>query len=800
MARWDAIHDDGTVQIDTGLVWLDAETAGEYADLLAQDAVAACCGQSVPNDTEDAAGGLNLYGDLLMPLAESTGYDEYLQDTSDGPATPAIQAAREVIWERVCDVPFSVERLQPAVFGHFGTSREYWGMVAADPDLRRMCGWTEQATAWVDPTVQVADEDWTLINAAVSGPVEAGQRPALVMDSHLSGPFSWQGASLVTGLRTHEPLSLGKDLVVHQLPMTGGYVTRLYGLHDDPKLAFEVSDATYCNRPWAEWLEQAGLPADVLWPEGPRTLWNARLYPVAADREESLRLSLPLANPAEASADWWARWQAAERLSLAESYFIADGERILADLSQVEEAVAVGRYCEAIEAEQPAVECAPLLGHDLATRRRRSGAVQARLATAAPILQLRGYPALAEATGDAQWGDKAFSVLSTMVRGSLPAMPTVQRSSEVPGVRVEAPARIDFGGGWTDTPPYSIERGGTVLNAALTLRGRRPITAEARWLDEPALILECRDIDAHLSPESVGQVLDYADPADPFALLKAAVVMRGIVPLGTDPDTPIVHCLDRWEGGLHLSTGTSIPRGSGLGTSSILAGAVLMALARLLDLDPTSTQLADEVLALEQMLTTGGGWQDQVGGLTGGIKLITTAPGLPQRAQVAPLDMSVETAQALAERLLVVYTGQQRLAKDLLRAVMGRWMLRDREMVDILAEIARLARAMAQALEEGDIDAFGGLVAEHWTLNKRMDPGCSNAFIDGLFNVMDPYISGAKVAGAGGGGFAIVVVRDAEAAKQLPAVLNNNYPHAPAAVWPSAIPQEAMRVHQTEVA
>ena len=191
-------------------------------------------------------------------------------------------------------------------------------------------------------------------------------------------------------------------------------------------------------------------------------------------------------------------------------------------------------------------------------------------------------------------------------------------------VKVAAAARIDFGGGWTDTPPYSLERGGTVLNGAITLHGKHPITAEAKWLSEPRLILESRDGGVQRELTQVGEVLAYANPADPLALLKAALVLRGIVQTEGDPHQLLAKQLQRLGGGLHLRTQTNIPRGSGLGTSSIMAGAVLACLGHLIGIELAQARLFDEVLCLEQMMTTGGGWQDQVGGLVGGIKLITT--------------------------------------------------------------------------------------------------------------------------------------------------------------------------------
>jgi len=331
-----------------------------------------------------------------------------------------------------------------------------------------------------------------------------------------------------------------------------------------------------------------------------------------------------------------------------------------------------------------------------------------------------------------------------------------------------------------------------LLNAAVALYGKYPIVVEAEWLPEPRLILESRDIGTTVEPQRVGEVLAYANPADPFALLKAALVLRSVVPVDGDPDEPLTEALREFGGGLRLSTQTTIPRGSGLGTSSIMAGAVLAGLARSLGIEIPQSQLFDEVLCLEQMLTTGGGWQDQVGGLVGGIKLVTTEPGLPQRIDVAPVRLAPGTQAELAERLLLVYTGQQRLAKNLLRAVMGRWMARDPEMVWMLQEIARLARAMRDALEAGDVDGFGALLGEHWVLNRRMDPGCTNPFIDGLFEALGPYINGGKLAGAGGGGFVIAVARDAQAVHDLPAALATRYPGTPVAVWPCSIPESGV--------
>ena len=417
LARWDAVSSDGTVQIDTGLVWWDVPSTQRLVALAQEPTVAGLLAPGRP-----PPGSLNLYGDLLLPLAASTEREAYLAEAGDGPATPALQSARRTIWERLRGLAFSVERLQPAVFAHFGTSREYWEMAAGDPQMARLCGWTGAGEA--------AGNGPVLINAAVGQPVgdepgpptaggepadagAAAREPALVTDSDLAAGLSWRGAALVANVQTGQALALGRDVVVDQLPLAvGGWVTRVFGLGDDPKPAWEGPGATFLNRPWVEWLvelvgseaseeqrrpfggaEESGGAHDtglvhrraieLLWPHMPRverTLWNARLYPVAEDREESLGLALPLQGPGEAPAGWWERWLGARRLSLAESFRLADGERMLAGLAGLEDELAARSFCAAVAGETPAAEAKRLLGATPGALRRRAAPAAARIA------------------------------------------------------------------------------------------------------------------------------------------------------------------------------------------------------------------------------------------------------------------------------------------------------------------------------------------------------------------------------------------------------------------------------------
>jgi fucokinase len=523
-----------------------------------------------------------------------------------------------------------------------------------------------------------------------------------------------------------------------------------------------------------------------------RTLWDAQLYPVAADREASLDAVLWLPTPADVDPQALAAWRSLPRLSLAQSYAAADVPRIIQDDNDIQDRVRVQRFLAGVQQERPAGELATHLTSRSAANRRYRLAADSLEEALDPWLPIRGYRALEVASRDPRWGDRAFSALARLVRAHTPhnghvACTLANPVGDQPEAEVRAAARLDFGGGWTDTPPYCLERGGAVLNAAIEIDGALPIAASAARTIEPFIALANRDIDVTIRPQYAGDILNFASPNDPFALHKAALVFRGVIPTDTPAGTPIEALCRRYGSGLQLTTATGIPRGSGLGTSSILAGTILKALGRVLGQITTDDLLFDEVLCVEQMITTGGGWQDQIGGLLPGIKLLTSTPGLPQRVTVQPVPLSDAFRCAFNERLMLIYTGQRRLAKDLLRRIMGRWMAREPEMVSCMDDLARLACEMRTALLGEDLALFGQLLTAHWGVLKRIDPGCTNPFIDDLWVALAPFISGGKLAGAGGGGFALVMLRDPGARATLAQMLAARYPDQAVSPWPCAI-------------
>ncbi len=184
------------------------------------------------------------------------------------------------------------------------------------------------------------------------------------------------------------------------------------------------------------------------------------------------------------------------------------------------------------------------------------------------------------------------------------------------------PARLELGGGWTDTPPYTLEHGGEVINTAVNLNGQPPIHCYCRVIEEPVIRLSSIDGGTHVEIVSLSELLDYRRPGDRFSLAKAALAISGFSPeMASWPQgISLRDMLTEFGGGIELTTLVGIPKGSGLGTSSILGAVMMAVIRRMLGRPPNQRELFHDVLRLEQALTTGGGWQDQIGGGVGGDK------------------------------------------------------------------------------------------------------------------------------------------------------------------------------------
>ena len=171
----------------------------------------------------------------------------------------------------------------------------------------------------------------------------------------------------------------------------------------------------------------------------------------------------------------------------------------------------------------------------------------------------------------------------------------------------------------------------------------------------------------------LADVADHDDPESQMALLKSAVVAAGLVQVKPGvrgaAQLSLAEQLRRNNGGcgLEIETWSALPAGSGLGGSSILSACLLHAIARATGRGAHATAgvLVHDAIHLEAVACDDCGWQDQVGGVIGGVKYTISPPSLPYRVQTHVVPMTQERCRALSEHLTLIYTGEAHLMADI---------------------------------------------------------------------------------------------------------------------------------------
>ena len=354
-------------------------------------------------------------------------------------------------------------------------------------------------------------------------------------------------------------------------------------------------------------------------------------------------------------------------------------------------------------------------------------------------------------------------------------------------LKVSAPLRIGISSAnASDNHLRSKEQGGKTLNASIDLQlegeaePRAPIHVSARRIEDPRLILRSNsmafkaDFEASTRGDGATQselFFSYRRGGDEsLRLVKQALVHTGIVRRDSDDVMKDVS-LFAGGGGLEIVTQSEVLQGSGLGTSSILAAAILKALYRLcgnpiVDSDREYPVLYDQSLLLEQSVGLNSGWQD-ARGACGGLSavkdfLAPATQGLPA-PEIRYLDGVDE--EEFSRRIVLFDTGITRPATRGLNVVLDAYLTRDAERYAAVRESLDIHDTMVEALSQGDYSALGAHADRYWSLRCVLDPDATNDAIRFLFEspALREVMEGGLLSGAGGGGFALLVAVEGEA-------------------------------------
>ena len=342
-------------------------------------------------------------------------------------------------------------------------------------------------------------------------------------------------------------------------------------------------------------------------------------------------------------------------------------------------------------------------------------------------------------------------------------------------VWARSPVRIDIAGGWTDTPPYCLMEGGNVVNLAIELNGQPPLQTYIRPSSNPHIVLRSIDLGAMEIIETYDQLADFTHVGSPFSIPKAALALAGFLPeFCSERFTSLRQQLEAFGCGIELTLLSAIPAGSGLGTSSILASTVLGAINDFCSLAWDKNEICRRTLVLEQMLTTGGGWQDQFGGVLGGVKLLQTDRGFQQTPLVRWLPDDIFLQPEYSSCHLLYYTGITRTAKTILDEIVRRMFLNSNKQLELLRQMKAHTMDMYEAIQRQDFRHMGLLVRKTWQQNQLLDSGTNPDEVRRITSLVDDLCLGYKLPGAGGGGYLYMVAKDPEAAARIKQIIGAN--------------------------
>ncbi len=313
-------------------------------------------------------------------------------------------------------------------------------------------------------------------------------------------------------------------------------------------------------------------------------------------------------------------------------------------------------------------------------------------------------------------------------------------------VEINLPVRVNLSGTWTDAMPYCIYNGGEVINAAVTVDGEKPIRVVAEKLQEKHIEF-CSD--------GIREKFDFTkacsgEDLSDFNLHKSVLTVLGI--------TKKTKLID----GFRLTTDVSlIDKGSGLGTSSILLGGCFKAIGILLGSQYTEDEIFEMVFVAEQIMKTGGGWQDQVGGLIPGMKITSSDAGIQQKLSVKKINLSEEFERFISEKFILIPTGQRHFGRFIVNDVAARYLEKNEEALCAYEKIKLLNRKFSESFEKENISDFLKCLNEHHALLKKISPAVSDEKIETLINaLLKKHVDAVSICGAGGGGYLLSVMKD----------------------------------------
>jgi len=618
-----------------------------------------------------------------------------------------------------------------------------------------------------------------------------------IENSHIPETWKLSHHHILTGIPENLwEIDFPAEFCLDVVPLgNGDYCIRPYGFSEGFRESMEEG-VHWMNLPLSQWLEKRKISSREAGFASGVSIYELPLFPVVEEKDIEGMLRYLLEESAGEIS-----WLDAVRLSAKELSDRANPEQVYKHRQELKD----------LSLPKLAANHHKSIFYFLDLERtsndyRTSGLeLPDELSPAEPVIkQINDNMFRARVTGNqvlsGQFEQRAFSILREEMIGTLSSDPSVPQRNVLDDQILwgRSPVRLDLAGGWTDTPPYCIMEGGKVVNLSVELNGQLPLQVFARPLKEQKIILRSIDLGSKVEINSFDELNKYDQLGGEFSIPMAALVLAGFGNAFSGKSYPSLSAqLEAFGCGIEMSLLAAIPKGSGLGTSSNLAATVLGTLSDFCGLKWDKHEVAYRTLILEQMLTTGGGWQDQYGGIFEGVKLLETGPGIQQKPGIKWLPDQLFTNRETREMMLLYYTGVTRVAHDILGEIVKGMFLNSSRHLEIFTEMKVHARETFDTILSNNYTGLADKVAISWDLNQRLDGGTNPPVIREMSGRVDDYLLGYKLLGAGGGGYMLMFAKSADAALKVKKILKEKPPNARARFVDFAISETGFQVSRS---
>lgn len=675
------------------------------------------------------------------------------------------------------DLKIAILPLPKGEFYHYGTSKE---LISSTLKIQNRI--TDQRS--ILHKDNKPHPSMFIQNAELKIELNSEQRNLWIENSYLGEHWNLKSEHILTGIpKNNWKLSLQKGICLDIIPIgESDYCIRPYGFKDEFRGPLDSENTKWLGESFANWLCKRGLKIADLNCPADTDIQAANLFPVIKQNELSEGIIKWMLDPADNEA-YGSFWLESKKISADEISNQANLSRLYEQRKEFRNSsiqllhknykksvffqVDLNHLAKSVAKNQISLPILDMPFEDQFVQMQQH-MFQAR------VKQFSNKDFLKDE-------DRAFEILRSAIINPLKDQKLTPKLNIFQDQIVwgRSPVRIDLAGGWSDTPPYCLVNGGAVVNMAIELNGQPPLQVYIKPCKETKIILRSIDIGSREDVQTYEELAQFNKVGSPFSIPKAALAISGFLPQYSQENfSSLKDQLIAFGSGIEISTLAAIPKGSGLGTSSILSATVLGALSDFCGHNWSLNEISHRTLILEQFLTTGGGWQDQYGGVLPGIKLLETEKGYNQTPEVRWAPDHLFTRPEYKECMLLYYTGITRTAKNILSEIVRGMFLNDGLSTSLIKEMKQHALHTFTVLQQNDFNALCGAISRTWQQKQALDQGTNTPEIQKLIHLFKDYAAAYKLPGAGGGGYLFIIAKDLEAAGKIRRTLNENPPNS----------------------